>query len=66
MKIPFQDFRTGGNRLRASNKGTKEVRFSEVCELIENCGELREPELMKLRRLVETKLMSYEEVRRTL
>ena len=66
MKIPFRDLRTGEDRRRAIDKELKEIKFSEVNRLIKNYVDLREPELMKLRRLIEEKLMSYEEIRRTL
>jgi len=64
MKIPFQDSRTGGNRRWTDYRKWQKIRFLEIYELLENCNELKEPELMELSRLIENKLRAFQKFRR--
>ncbi len=64
MQIPFQDSRADGNRRWTDYKKLKRVRFFEICDLLDNCNELREPELIELNTLIENKLKSFKEIRR--
>ena len=56
MKIPFLDTRAGADRRWTDYKKLQKVRFLEIYELLENCNELREPELVELNGLIENKL----------